>query len=337
MVNIGNSLDCEPQGSHISEKRVKRFSEELKEGEKAHFVLSLAWLKSNGEKKNPSRQGLALFTDKRILTLLRPITGSNQLSEYNYSTVTNAELKTGLTSKKVVLTTKFDDITLKVTNPRKSECKDAVQFVKNILDGKDHSEEISDKSKSFGDHSPVGDYVTEKRVAKVEEILDNDENVHYLTRGSTVDVEGSQAGGSLFGDDRSRKSGTKGYVRAAYTQKRVVIKIPQWMGSDERTIPYRNITSVDLDTGMVNKRVTLQTPGQTYHIEAHEPGKDEVREVTKFVRNKIKESQSSSDNSTQKSEDDPLDQLDKLKDLHEKGAITDEEFEEKKEGLLDKI
>ena len=178
--------------------------------------------------------------------------------------------------------------------------------------------------------------MTKKQVNKVDDVLDEDENVHYITEGTTVDVEGSQAGSSLFGDDRSRKSGTKGWVRAAYTQKRVVIKIPQWMGSDERTIPYRNITSVDLDTGLVNKRVTLQTAGQTYHIEAQEPGKSECREVVKFVRNKIRDSQTSS-NQTEKKEDDPLDQLDKLKDLHEKGAISEEEFEEKKEDLLDKI
>ena len=52
-------------------------------------------------------------------------------------------------------------------------------------------------------------YVTKERILKVRDILDDGETVYYLTRGSTVDVEGSSAGTSLFGDDRSRKSGTK--------------------------------------------------------------------------------------------------------------------------------
>lgn len=121
--------------------------------------------------------------------------------------------------------------------------------------------------------SQQGEYVTEERVAKVESVLDDDEVVHYLTRGSTVDVEGSSAGSSLFGDNRSRKSGTRGYVRAAITDRRVAIKVPQWLGTDERSVPYDSITSVDLDTGLVNKRLSLQTPGQTYHIELMNPGK----------------------------------------------------------------
>jgi hypothetical protein len=336
MGDIQNSLNCDPKGSYVSKKRVEKFSEELEDGEPTHFILALNWLEKDGEKKNTSRKDLVLFTDRRVLTLVRPLTGSNHRDEINYEEIKDANLETGLTAKKVVLNLDSGKAVFKVQEPGKSECKDAVQFLNNVIEGKVHTESISDHSKSVGDHSPVGDYVTEKRIAKVEGILDNDENVHYITRGSTVDVEGSQAGGSLFGDDRSRKSGTKGYVRAAYTQKRVVIKIPQWLGTDERTVPYHNITSVDLDTGLVNKRVTLQTPGQTYHIEAQEPGKDECREVIKFVRDKIRDSQTSSDK-TEKKEDDPLDQLDKLKDLHEKGAISEEEFEEKKEDLLDKI
>lgn len=74
---------------------------------------------------------------------------------------------------------------------------------------------------------PQGGYVTKDRFEKVKGILDPDEKVHFITRGSTVDVEGSSAGESLFGDDRSRKSGTRGWVRAVITDKRIAVKIPQ--------------------------------------------------------------------------------------------------------------
>lgn len=181
-----------------------------------------------------------------------------------------------------------------------------------------------------------GEYVTDARIEKIKEILDNDEVVHYLTRGSTVDVEGSSAGHSLFGDDRSRKSGTRGYVRAAITDRRVVVKIPQWLGDDERSVPYQNITSVDLDTGFVTKRLSLQTPGQTYHIEAHEPDKEEVRDAVKFIRNKITDSQQGQ-TVIQESQPDPTEQLKNIKELHDQGVLTDEEFEEKKSELLDKL
>lgn len=182
-----------------------------------------------------------------------------------------------------------------------------------------------------------GEYVTSKRLAKVESVLDDDETVHYLTRGSTVDVEGSSAGSSLFGDDRSRKTGTRGYVRAAITDRRVVVKVPQWLGSDERSVPFESITSVDLDTGLVNKRLTLQTPGQTYHIEVHEPGKDECREAVRFIRNKISEANQTQVVTQESSDPDPTEQLKNIKELHDEGVLTDEEFEEKKQSLLDKL
>lgn len=179
---------------------------------------------------------------------------------------------------------------------------------------------------------PQGDYVTPARVGKIEDVLDDGENVHYLTRGSTVDVQEGGDSSSLFGDDRSRKSGTRGWVRAAFTDSRIVVKVPQMLGTDERSIPYQNITSVDLDTGLVKKRVTLQTMGATYSIEADEPGKDEVREATGFVRQKLGEL-----NNGGGTEDSPLDKLEQLRDLHEDGVLSDEEFEEKKQDLLDQV
>jgi len=179
---------------------------------------------------------------------------------------------------------------------------------------------------------PQGDYVTPERVQKIEDVLDDGENVHYLTRGSTVDVQEGGNNSSLFGDDRSRKNGTRGFVRAAFTDSRVVVKIPQILGNDERSIPYQNITSVDLDTGLVKKRITLQTMGATYHIEADEPRKDEVRDVTRFVRQKLGES-----NDSGSTEDSALDKIEQLRDLHDDGVLSDEEFEEKKQQLLDDI
>lgn len=180
-----------------------------------------------------------------------------------------------------------------------------------------------------------GDYVTAERVTKVRDVLDDDEVVYYLTRGSTVDVEGSSAGSSLFGDDRSRKTGTRGYVRAAITDNRVVVKIPQWLGNDERSIPYDSITSVDVDTGLINKRLSLQTPGQTYHIEAHEPGKKECKDAVRFIRERM--SEANQQQVVTRESSDPTERLKNLKELHDQGVLTDEEFEEKKQSLLDKI
>lgn len=186
------------------------------------------------------------------------------------------------------------------------------------------------------DCSPQNDYVSEKTVAKIDEIVDPGEKIHYLAKeaGGGIDVEGSSAGSSLFGDERSRKIGTVGWVRTAATDKRVLVKIPQALGSDERSVPYRNITSVDLDLGAVFKRLSLQTPGQTYHIDIGGLSKDDSREMSRFVRNKASEAQ---ENGGSEGETDPVDQLERLRDLKDDGVLTEEEFEEKKTDLLDKI
>lgn len=184
------------------------------------------------------------------------------------------------------------------------------------------------------DASPQGDHVTEKRVKKMGDVIDDDEPVHYMTAGSTIDVAGDESGTSLFGNDRGRKSGTKGYVRTAFTDTRAAIKIPQLTGTDERSVPYQNITSIDLDTGLLKKRLSLKTNSQAYHIEIDKPGKDECREIVKFLRDKVEESQQTTVSS---SEPDPTEQLQRLKELHDDGVLSDEEFEEKKEELLDKI
>lgn len=204
--------------------------------------------------------------------------------------------------------------------------------------GTELEESLFSEQGSASDHIPEynGQYVSEETVAKIEDILDPSEKVHHLTRGSTVDVEGSSAGSSLFGDDRSRKMSLIGHVRAAFTNKRVVVKIPQVLGTDERSIPYDSITSVDLDTGLVNKRITLQTPGQTYHIEAHKPDKEACREISKYVREKITGVEDKS-TASMKNKEDSLDKIEKLKELNDQGIISNQEFEKKKQELLDDV
>lgn len=193
----------------------------------------------------------------------------------------------------------------------------------------------SEKLNRHLDAEPQGDWVNSKWVKKVAELLDEDELVHYMWKGGTIDVEGSSAGESIFGNDRDRKSSFKG-IFTAVTNKRIVIAIPQYLGDDERHIPYHSITSVDLDTGLVSRRVSIQTKGQTYHIQAQGPSKDELRDAMKFIREKVEEvNQPQQVQSV--NEPDPTEQLKNITELHENGVLSDEEFEEKKKSLLDKL
>jgi hypothetical protein len=185
------------------------------------------------------------------------------------------------------------------------------------------------------DCDPQGKWVNAERLDKISQLLDNDEKVHYMWRGGTIDVEGSSAGDSIFGNNRDRKSSIKG-IFTAITSKRIVIAIPQVLGDDERHVPYHSATSVDLDTGLVNRRVSIQTKGQTYHIQAQGPSKDELRDAMRFIREKIEDANRPQQIQTE-SNPDPTEQIKNLKELNEEGILTDEEYESKKQSLLDRI
>lgn len=184
-------------------------------------------------------------------------------------------------------------------------------------------------------YEPRGDYPTAKRVAKIESVLTEDERVEYLTRGGNVDVEGAGSGESVFGTDRSNKTGTRGWIRAGFTDHRIAIKIPQWLGSDERSIPYQNIVSTDLDTGLVKKRISIQTAGPTYHIEIDNPGKDECREIVEYVRERMMNAQNGGANGG--AEGSPAERLRETQALYEDGLLGEAEYEEKKQALLDEL
>lgn len=334
----------------------------LAEDEQPHYILTQqdksGIAVDDGENIRPEGKYRTMMavTDRRIIFTAGGDAGDT-IESIDYDSVNGIESRTGTEksdgSKQIKLTVETPEKTYRYgittsgsvniadVHSNETEVDEAIEFISSRAEvGVEESqqEKASIRSaKRYISEEESAEYVTPERVAKVKDILDGGETVYYLTRGSTVDVEGSSAGESLWGDDRSRKSGTKGYVRAALTDDRVAVKIPQLTGNDERSVPYESITSVDLDTGLVNKRLSLQTPGQTYHIEAHEPGKEEVRNAVKFIRDKITESNEETVVVEDSSEPDPTEQLKNLKELHEEGVLTDEEFEEKKSDLLDKI
>ena len=198
--------------------------------------------------------------------------------------------------------------------------------------------EPSGTPSSRSDHmgaDPQGAWVTPERIAKMGHTLDDDEVVHYMFKGGTIDVQGSTSGTSLFGNDRDRKSAIQG-IYTAVTDQRIVIHIPQFTGNDERHVPYSSVVSCDLDTGLVAKRLSLQTKGPTYHIQVNEPDRDELREAVRFIRDTAEEASKTVVQGGE-SEPDPTEQLKNVKELHEQGVLTDAEFEEKKQNLLDKI
>ncbi|RJT03895.1 PH domain-containing protein [Halococcus sp. IIIV-5B] len=116
------------------------------------------------------------------------------------------------------------------------------------------------------------------------EFLDDGEQPHYILKGRTIDVEGGGDSTGYWGNDRSRKNGTEGHVHTILTDKRIVAHIPQTLGDDERNVPYDSVNGVDFDTGLIHKRLTVQTYGRTYHFSGSKSSKEECRDAAKFIR-----------------------------------------------------
>jgi len=191
-----------------------------------------------------------------------------------------------------------------------------------------------------------GDSVTEEELLSSIEnlgnatpynLLNEDEQPHYFLNGTTIDVEGQGAGGeTIIGWDRDRRIGA---VYTILTQRRILIIANHVRGYDEHTIPYDTVTTTNLNTGLGAKtRLSIQTKSATYHCDLlttqNKHGKEEIKEAIEYLRNRREASVESTPTS---SESEPLDQLERLKSLYDDGAISEEEFEEKKTELLDEL
>jgi hypothetical protein len=179
---------------------------------------------------------------------------------------------------------------------------------------------------------PQNEYVSKTEAKNLDKYLEPGEKVHFLAR---------DAGGQLKIDGEKRDNITK--VLTAATDKRVIFKSGKVIGGSQTSIGYDDISSVELSFGMVQKRINLETDSKVFGIGIGQIGKDEVQDMAQFIREKMRESNETGDTKTEKaagsseSEEDPLDKLERLGELRDDGVITEEDFQEKKESLLDQI
>jgi hypothetical protein len=141
-------------------------------------------------------------------------------------------------------------------------------------------------------------------------------------------------------------------VRTVVTDNRVLSVIPSGVTgtSDEVSIPYESISSVDFDKsvnaadddGLMDKiksagatRLEIAATSKTYWIDVGQLADDSARDMAQFIREQALNSDKEVDE--EQNSDDPLEKLERLKELKEEGAITEDEFDEKKEDLLDRI
>lgn len=183
------------------------------------------------------------------------------------------------------------------------------------------------------DCEPQNEFVSKKRVKKMDEYLEPGEKVHFFASdgGSKLKIDGESQGGVVK-------------VLTVVTNRRVLFKAGKMIGGSQVSIDYKDISSVEVSFGVIQKRLNLETDSKVFGIGVGQVEKDEVQDMAQFIRQKMKgatrnDGTSTADQSTDdsESEEDPLDKIERLGELRDNGVISEEEFQEKKQSLLDQI
>jgi hypothetical protein len=191
--------------------------------------------------------------------------------------------------------------------------------------------------------SAAGDSVTVDALSQpagdnaLHSLLDDDEQPQYLLRGRILDVVDTDKPES-DPDRRSRKVATPGSALCTLlTDERVLVVIPRRDGVEQIPLSYAAISRVDTEAAPGgNRRLRVYTDPTGYYIDVSQVDGAEVDAAEEYANGR--DSVGSTDNNvTDMTSDEILDAIDRLADLHERGALSEADFERKKSELLDRL
>ena len=174
----------------------------------------------------------------------------------------------------------------------------------------------------------------EREVAKIRHLLEPGEEVLLVARQSRI-----WPGGSLLTPNT-----------VFVTDRRIIIRNPMLLGLREGIVilPYDKITAIEVESGVFTAEVRIIAPGlfPTGLTKTTLGGglrfeggvaviqaipKDKAELMVRLVRERISTLRAAPQKPS------PLDELKKLKELLDMGAITEQEYEEAKKRILSKL
>ena len=117
------------------------------------------------------------------------------------------------------------------------------------------------------------------------------------------------------------------------TNQRVVFYSKGLFSEVNRSIPIDKVSSIDLDKGLILRSITIHTSNDEINIKSGL----KIEELQKFQHTLEELRDSKNSNTTSSQEYDPITKIKKLPELKDQGIISDEEFEQKKKELMDKV
>lgn len=196
----------------------------------------------------------------------------------------------------------------------------------------------------------AGESVTVDRLTEpVVDALGADEQPQHILEGDSVDYRPE-------GDDETERlfSRVDTVVSFVTTSERILVVVPRAVTDEVYTIEYDEVSECSVETGQF-PAVQLDTETRSFSMnlsakESPEPVATHIRrqqttdeidlsppEPTETAGGDPPADTTKADLDDGDSATDPLDRIERLAELHDQGVLTDEEFESKKQQLLDEL
>jgi hypothetical protein len=169
---------------------------------------------------------------------------------------------------------------------------------------------------------------------RLVDLLEAGEQPHHLLVGTIVDVVRGD------GDEQQRRRRTAppdGAVHAVLTDRRLLVAVSYGDSASTETAPLSALTGAAVQAAGADTRLRIRTADGSYDLYPDDRGAAEA--AAAYVHEHAGadgHGEDGADTSTGTNVD-PLERLERLADLHERGALTDAEFEAKKAELLEDI
>lgn len=119
------------------------------------------------------------------------------------------------------------------------------------------------------------------------------------------------------------------------TDRRLVFYASKMMGYDLESFPYENISSFEQGSGFTGGKIAFFASGNKASMKNIKDG--DLEEFVAFVKSKMGKPAGGGDGGGGTQAASIPDQIKQLADLNEAGVLSDEEFQEKKAELLDRM
>jgi hypothetical protein len=376
MVNLSANKLAKKATGNVKKKHLKKDSgmlstylydgpliEHLNDGEQPEYVFShqtkgYRITEQNGDERTPhhnSSEGkrYLLVTDQRVLCVAGCKDGDETI-EHGYDEIVYIENCGGV--NKNIQFRSVNSRTYKFAPQTSNDIvNSAIDYVSERATGTEP--EVTEKK---GANEPESDSTAAKetmeQTTSKSELQETVDELSNINMADLRDIKSDSIPSNLIElDDNIRPDETFHYaygINSAYrgedqmgglttggcllaTDKRLIAYINETIGSSNLSIGYDKIDTVEIEHGAVTNKLSVQSTSKTYTFPGfNDIDKSEIHDFADFIRDQASESKT---DDASESNIDPTEQLKNIKELHDQGVLTDEEFEEKKQSLLDKL